>query len=268
MSFKVMADNGIDISAKQDGALYNIAVNNQNFICEGLGGEFFFGRTGLIINCDTGVAVVHGRHITADGPNVITLPANETGYLVLRVDLSRPIGEEAYLFATPTPIQEEINWNGNIHDMVLAEFTSNALECTSWVDKRNIISTSGGGGRNIDLDVTTFNTTNLNFKVEEGAEPNTIKLSNDVRFEGLGGTCIDMSRVIDEGTIAQNTEYTMPENGFIVGFGVSRSRATFINGVAIQPASTEKPPNMIYLLKGDTIKDTEHSVPYIVYGVR
>lgn len=136
--FKIMADNGIDISAKQDGALYNVALNDQDFIIKGLGDEFAMSYVGLNVSVESGECVIHGRHITSEETNTITLPANESGYLVLRVDLTKPVGQEALLFATPTLTHEEINWNGTIYDMPIATFRTGTIEVQQLEDVRVI----------------------------------------------------------------------------------------------------------------------------------
>lgn len=140
MSFLVMADNSVDISAKRDGALYNVANGNNDFIIKGLGQEMAISNVGLNVTIASGEAVVHGRHITAEGDNTIQLPPNESGYLVLRIDLSRPVGEEAILFATPSLSQEEINWSGVVYDMPLAQFVTNTLDVNSLIDMRKVTS--------------------------------------------------------------------------------------------------------------------------------
>lgn len=136
--FKIMADNGIDISAKQDGALYNVALNDQDFIIKGLGDEFAMSYVGLNVSVESGECVIHGRHIMSEETNTITLPANESGYLVLRIDLTKPVGQEALLFATPTLTHEEINWNGTIYDMPIATFTTGTIEVQQLEDVRVI----------------------------------------------------------------------------------------------------------------------------------
>lgn len=138
MTLKVMADNRVEISAKQDGAVYNVALGDKDFIIEGLGDEFAMSYTGLVVSVESGEAVVHGRHITADETEQITLPQNQSGYLVLRIDLTQVSGAEAMLYATPTLTNEEINWSGNIYDMPIATFTTSNTGVTNFEDVRKI----------------------------------------------------------------------------------------------------------------------------------
>lgn len=142
MSLKIMADNNVDISASQDGALYNVAVNNQDFIIKGIGNEMSLSNNGLVVTVESGEAVLHGRHITAETSNSITLPPNTTGFLCLRIDLSQTVGNEALLYATPTVTNEEINWNGTIYDFKLASFSTNNTAVTVLTDLRKVQNTS------------------------------------------------------------------------------------------------------------------------------
>lgn len=136
MSFKVMADNNRDILAKEDGALYNVALNNQDMIIKGLGQEMVLGFEGLVVTVGTGEAIIHGRHVVANESNQLTLPQNESGYLVLRIDLTQSVGNEALLYATPVLTKNEINWGNGIYDMELAKFTTNGISINSLTDLR------------------------------------------------------------------------------------------------------------------------------------
>lgn len=146
MSFYTMADNNVPITANRDGALYNVALSNQTFIIKGLGDELAPTCEGLQFSVGTGIAVLKGRHVTCQqisDANTITLPSNTSGYVVMRMDLSRPLGTEAYLFATPTLTQEEINWNGIIYDMPIATFTSTLTNATI-EDVRVVVEKTSG----------------------------------------------------------------------------------------------------------------------------
>lgn len=133
---KVMADNRVEISAKQDGALYNVALDEKDFIIEGLGNEFSMSHVGLVVFVESGEAILHGRHITSEDTEQITLPANSSGYLVLRIDLTQAVGNEAFLYATPTLSNEEINWDGSIYDMPIATFITSNVDITNFEDAR------------------------------------------------------------------------------------------------------------------------------------
>lgn len=142
MSLKVMADNQIEITAKQDGALYNCAMGDADFIIKGLGDEFAMSQSGLIVTVGSGEAIIHGRHVTAYESNQITLPANESGYLSLRIDLSQQVGQEVLLYATPTLTHQEINWDGQIYDFPLATFTTQSTAISQFEDTRKVIKSA------------------------------------------------------------------------------------------------------------------------------
>lgn len=140
MSFKVMADNNIDIKASTDGAMNNVAMNNKDFIFGGIGDEMERTKSGLTVTVGTGEAIVHGRHIVAEEPNTINVPPNSSGYISIRIDLSQPSGFEASLKVVPVDglIYEEINWDGNIYDFSIIYYVSNATEITRF-DVRNVV---------------------------------------------------------------------------------------------------------------------------------
>lgn len=140
MSIKVMADNNVEISAKQDGALYNMALNNKDFIISGIGNEMEVERViRNAISVKTGECVIHGRHVTIDEKINYGLPLETSGYLVVRIDLTQPIGQEAMIFSTPTLVQQEINWDGTIYDLPLVRFTTGALGIMSFEDVRVVL---------------------------------------------------------------------------------------------------------------------------------
>lgn len=147
MSFYTMADNNVPITANRDAALYNAALANEDFVVKGLGSEFAPQCEGLQFSVGTGIALIHGRHVTCErvtDANTITLPTNTSGYVAIRMDLSRPVGQEAYLYATPALAKEEINWNGTNYDFPIAQFTSTSANATI-TDVRVIKENTTGG---------------------------------------------------------------------------------------------------------------------------
>lgn len=207
MSFKLMADNGIDISAKQDGALYNVALGGNNFIIKGLGSELELSHVGLSVSVGSGEAIIHGRHATSEDTTTIELPPNVSGYLVLRIDLTRPVSEEAYLFATPTITNEEINWGGTINDLLLAEFTTNSVDIVSFEDKRAIKDKSSGfeytevGSFENDKIIQIWEDATLSVglyptSVAEGIKWSASKTLKEKISEIEGVKCIDVNRLL------------------------------------------------------------------------
>lgn len=140
MSFKVMADNNQSISVSQDGAMYNAFAGNQDFIIAGIGNEMRVGynATSLSVSLGTGEAVIDGRHITAQGTNTLVLSSSQSGYLVLRYDLS--LGSIVSLVSTTTLKEENLNNGGRVRDLVLGYYTTNSVGVTSFDDRRKVLS--------------------------------------------------------------------------------------------------------------------------------
>lgn len=144
-----MADNNINIPASRDGAMYNTFAGGADYIFSGIGGEFAItpSSSSFLITLGTGEGIVGGRHITEvteNGANsMIQLDANDTGYVVLRMDLTQPAGSEAYLYATPTITKQDLNNGGTIRDLVLYGYVTDASGVSSFIDMRKIQSSSG-----------------------------------------------------------------------------------------------------------------------------
>lgn len=136
-----MANNNVIIPAERDGALYNFLLGNQDYIFKGVGNEFKItpSSSSFILTLGTGEGVVCGRHVTETaGDTVLQLAQNSSGYVVIRVDLTQVAGSEAYLYATPTLQQDNLNDTGTIHDLPLYLYQTNASGVSSFVDVRNI----------------------------------------------------------------------------------------------------------------------------------
>lgn len=137
-----MADNNVVIPAERDGALYNFLMGGQDYVFANIGDAFEItpSSTSFLVTLGTGEGVVSGRHITEEtvsGANsMIQLDANSSGYVVIRVDLSRPAGTEAFLYATPALSTQDLNNNGTVHDLPLYQYTTNASGVSSFTDVR------------------------------------------------------------------------------------------------------------------------------------
>ena len=137
-----MADNNVVIPAERDGALYNFLMGGQDYVFANIGDAFEItpSSTSFLITLGTGEGVVSGRHITEETVNgansMIQLDANSSGYVVIRVDLTRPVGTEAFLYATPVLSAQDLNNNGTVHDLPLYQYTTNASGVSSFTDVR------------------------------------------------------------------------------------------------------------------------------------
>lgn len=151
-----MADNGIDIPASLDGAMYNTFAGNQDYIFQGSGNEFAITRPvgTLTITLSTGKGIVCGRTVhehTSEGTNTsIQIDPNTSGYIVIRADLTRTAGNEFYLTTTNEIVAQDINGSGTVHDLPLYQYTSDASSVTNWIDVRKIV-TAGNSSAPINM---------------------------------------------------------------------------------------------------------------------
>lgn len=147
MALYAMADNGIDIPASSDGAMYNVMFGGQDFIISGNHNEMEVtsSANSFIVTLGTGEAVICGRHvveITENGTNTqLQLDANDSGYLVLRFDLTKPAGQETYLATTNILQNDDLNAGGSVHDLLLYSYVTNGSGVSSLTDQRKMMRT-------------------------------------------------------------------------------------------------------------------------------
>lgn len=142
--FSVMADNNQNITASQDGAIYDVFGGRQNFIIADIGDEFELtsNTTSLVVSVGSGEAIISGRHISATQDNSITLSASATLYLCLRIDLTQPQGSEGKLVALSSEEaieSQNLNSAGTICDILLYQIQTSVNGVSSTADKRTII---------------------------------------------------------------------------------------------------------------------------------
>lgn len=148
MALYGMADNNVNIPASRDGAMYNVFANGSDFVIAGIGSELevTYTNSSFLITLGSGEGVVGGRHvteITENGANsTLQLDANETGYVVVRMDLTQPAGSETYLYATPIIVQQDINDTGTVRDLPLYQYTTDGSGVSSMIDLRSIKSSA------------------------------------------------------------------------------------------------------------------------------
>lgn len=151
-----MADNNVEIPAKRDGAIYNTFAGNQDYVIAGVGDEFEIepSASSFVLTLGTGEGIVCGRHVTevTDGGvnSMIQLTANSSGYVVIRMDLTRPAGTEAYFTTVQVLERDNLNANGTICDLPLYAYVTGENGVTSFIDMRDI-SSSGGILVNVTL---------------------------------------------------------------------------------------------------------------------
>lgn len=175
MALYAMADNNVDIPAERDAAMYNVMLGKQDFIIADIGNEFecSYSASAFLITLSTGEAVMCGRHVTevteSNANTTLQLSANDSGYIVLRFDLTKPAGQEAYLVTTNTLYSQDLNNGGTLRDLPLYQYVTNATGVSSMIDVRTIKS-AVSGSKTVDVtllasgwssDVYTLNDSNI-----------------------------------------------------------------------------------------------------------
>lgn len=146
MALKLMNDGTTDISAAADGALYNFKTNG-DYVFKGIGNEFaaVYSPTSRVVTIQSGEGVCGGRHVTekkvGSANSQITLPANSTGYLSIRIRGGEY--HDCFLRAAATLDHGDINAGALVRDLPLYAYVTSANGITSFVDIRPL--TSGNG---------------------------------------------------------------------------------------------------------------------------
>ena len=150
MAIIVMANTAgtVQYTAEQLGAAFNTFAGNKDYVISEMGNQMEVETVSqsLSVNVGSGKAMVSGRFVMMDEDTQLELPANTSGlYVVLRVDLTKPIGQEGSItYVTPAQFKEEnLNISGSgQHDLLLAEVTTGASSITSVTDKRNLLNST------------------------------------------------------------------------------------------------------------------------------
>ena len=139
MALKLMTDGITDISAAADGALYNFKTNG-DWVFRGIGSEFTatYSNTARLVTIGNGEGVCGGRHITekkiGDSNSQITLPANSSGYLTIRMEPGAD--PDCYLWAGSELRHDDLNNGGTIRALPLYAYVTTATGITSFIDIR------------------------------------------------------------------------------------------------------------------------------------
>lgn len=146
MALKVMNDGQTDISVVHDGEL-NYQLYKGDCVIRGIGNEFaaVYTNQSLLVTIQSGVGICGGRHVTekkiGNANSQITLPANSSGYLSIRV--RGGAYQDCLLRAGATLEHGNINDGAAERDLPLYAYVTNASGITSFVDIRPL--TSGNG---------------------------------------------------------------------------------------------------------------------------
>lgn len=146
MALKLMNDGTTDISAAADGALYNFKTKG-DYVFRGIGNEFaaVYSPTSRVVTIQSGEGVCGGRHVTekkvGSANSQITLPANSSGYLSIRI--RGGAYQDCLLRAAATLDHGDINAGALVRDLPLYAYVTSANGIVSFIDIRPI--TTGNG---------------------------------------------------------------------------------------------------------------------------
>lgn len=142
ISFKV---EDVSISAKRDRAMFNTFAGNNSYIIQGIGDELLVtsSSSSFVVSLGTGEAVICGGSMLSEGSaTTLTLQENQSGYIIIRVDLSQT-GDNICRFMNVTSlVQENINDDGLVYDLPLYQYSTNGSGVSSITDRREIINSS------------------------------------------------------------------------------------------------------------------------------
>lgn len=142
MSVNYKVEN-IEISAIRDRAMFNTFANNQSYIIKDIGDELAasYSANSFNVSLGNGEAVICGGSMLSSGvADVITLGQNESGYIVIEIDLSQTGSNICRFTSVSSLTQQNIN-DGNeyVYDLPLYQYTTDTNGVQNMVDIRNIL---------------------------------------------------------------------------------------------------------------------------------
>lgn len=200
--------DGVDISAIRDRAMFNTFAGNQSYVIKGVGDELKVtsSANSFTVTLGTGEAVICGGSTLIDASETLTLSANQSGYLVLEVDLTQSGVNVCKFINVASLVQNNINDGVNTkYDLPLYQYRTNANGVSSATDVRNILNDA----------------TSRKMNLVSSATNNHILLTN------VGGQAIDSGRTLSEyATVSQlNTK----QNALTAGLGIQIVDNTITN---------------------------------------
>lgn len=141
---RTLKDTGADfpISSNIDGSVYAIAT--QDCVIGGMGDEFSVTTSvsSLSLTFTQGsVAVLCGNAFWLTADETVTLPANSTIYLCLRIDTSKPNGQTgSFECLTEAGIKKDNINNEGVRDLAIYKITTSSNGVTACEDKRFIMN--------------------------------------------------------------------------------------------------------------------------------
>lgn len=140
ISFKV---DGVEISAIRDRTMFNTFAGNKSYVCKGIGDEMAvsYSAGSFVVTLGSGEAVICGGSAVSSGNESLSLNANASGYLVLRVDLSETLENICKFMAVASLVQTNINNGTNtVYDLPLYRFVTNSTGISTITDVRELFN--------------------------------------------------------------------------------------------------------------------------------
>lgn len=143
---RTLKDTGADfpISSNIDGSVYAIAT--QDCVIGGMGDEFSVTTSASSLNLtftQGSVAVLCGNAFWLTADETVTLPANSTFNLCLRIDTSKPNGQTgSFECLTEAGIKKDNINNEGVRDLAIYKITTSSNGVTACEDKRIIMNSA------------------------------------------------------------------------------------------------------------------------------
>lgn len=145
VSFKT---DGVEISALRDRAMFNTFAGNSSYVIKDIGDELevTYSSNSFVVTLGTGEAVICGGSMLSEGIlDALTLGANESGYLVVEVDMSQSGSNICQFKNVPVLTQENINSSeGFVYDLPLYQYSTTSSGVQNMVDVRLIKDAATG----------------------------------------------------------------------------------------------------------------------------
>ena len=144
-----MAINGITfdrmrVTTKSDALLYHVLGHKRDAVITGFKDELKVSATGLNTYVSPGACVVQGRLIDIDEEELVSVSANDTGYICLVIDLTQvntsegeagtpgyqPVNNQLRLEVVKELVQQDLHDGGQLYTFPLASFTSTGTTVT------------------------------------------------------------------------------------------------------------------------------------------
>lgn len=141
VSFKV---EDVNISAIRDRAMFNTFAGNTSYVIEDIGDELevTYAANSFVVTLGTGEAVICGGSMVSEGvSSAITLGDNESGYIVIEIDLSQAGANICQFKNVALLVQNNINDGSSVvYDFPLYAYTTDGNGVSSMTDMRKITS--------------------------------------------------------------------------------------------------------------------------------